>query len=236
MKIHKLFVGLVAVPIVLIILINHNLSDQVVKTSSYAGEVVYYTINPVGKAEYRDFGAVDLNGQKLNLVIFKTKVLFFEDTEKIYSDPNSFLPIKIERNVSKLWSKEYITEDYDQKKFIVVTRKFKKDKVIFEQITQAQGPIHNAITLPFYLRRSQALKIGWNFLIRIPLEFKLTLVSIEQITVPAGKFWAYHFKSNPDKFEIWINKDLPQVPLKIQGKGVLGYVLLMKKYYVESKF
>jgi hypothetical protein len=236
MKIIKLFAGLVTVITVLIILISHNLSDQVVKTPSYAGEVVAYLINPVGKAEYRDFGAVDLNGQKFNLVVFKTKVLFFEDTEKIYSDLNSFLPIKIERNVSKPWGKEYIIEDYDQKRFIVVTRKLKKNKIIFELITQANGPIHNAITLPFYLRRSQALKIGWNFLARVPLEFKLTLVSIEQIVVPAGKFWAYHFKSNPDKFEIWINKDLPQVPLKIQGKGVLDYALLMKKYSLEPKF
>ena len=63
MKIIKLFAGLVTVITVLIILISHNLSDQVVKTPSYAGEVVAYLINPVGKAEYRDFGAVDLKIQ-----------------------------------------------------------------------------------------------------------------------------------------------------------------------------
>jgi hypothetical protein len=162
--------------------------------------------------------------------MFKTKVLFFEDTEKIYSDPETLLPLMIERNISKLWGKEYITEEYDQKRFTVITKTFKGKKLIKEQIAKAKGPIHNAVTLPFCLRRFPDLKIGWNFIARVPDEFKLELVSVDQITVPAGKFQAYHFKSIPNKFEIWINKGDPRVPLKIQGKGIFDYALLMKKY------
>ena len=187
-------------------------------------------ISPFGRSEYNNLGVVDLNGAKVNLVTFKTKVLLFEDTEKIYSDPESLLPLRIESNISKLWGKEYITEEYDQKKFIMVTRKFKGKKLVKEQIIQAKGPIHNAITLPFYLRGRSDLKIGWHFIARVPEEFGLELVSVDKITVPAGKFQAYHFKSIPNKFEIWINKDNPRVPLKIQGKGIFDYSLLMKKY------
>ena len=112
----------------------------------------------------------------------------------------------------------------------MVTRKFKGKKLVKEQIIQAKGPIHNAITLPFYLRGRSDLKIGWHFIARVPEEFGLELVSVDKITVPAGKFQAYHFKSIPNKFEIWINKDNPRVPLKIQGKGIFDYSLLMKKY------
>ncbi|MFA5005107.1 MAG: hypothetical protein WC561_03135 [Candidatus Omnitrophota bacterium] len=227
MKIRRIFILLI---VVISFFAGNNLLKAEIVAQDYAGESVFYLISPIGRSEYNNLGVVDLKGAKVNLVTFKTKVLFFEDTEKIYSEPESLLPIRIERFISKLWIKEYITEEYDQKKFTVTLRKFKKDKIIYEKITQAKGPIHNAITLPFNLRGRFDLKVGWHFTTRIPEEFVLQLVSIDQVNIPAGKFQAYHFKSIPDKFEIWINKNNPRVPLKIQGKGIFDYVLLMKKY------
>ena len=221
---------------VLMVFLGNDLSNGQTETYDYTGERVSYVISPFGKSEYNDLGVVDFKGKKVNLVTFKTKVLFFEDTEKIYSDPESLLPFVIERTVKKLWSKEYITEEYDQNKFTVVTRKFKRGKVIYERTTKANGPIHNGITLPFSMRRSQGLKIGWCFTARLPTEFKLKLVSIDEIKVLAGKFQAYHFKSIPDKFEIWINKDTPMVPLRIKGKGIFNYVLSMKEYSPHKKW
>jgi len=232
MKINKIIIALM---IALMIFVSNNLLWAGADIHDYTGENIQYLISPFGRSEYSNLGLVDLNGVKVNLVTFKTKVLLFEDTEKIYSDPESLLPLKIERTISKLWGKEYITEEYDQSRFTVVMRKFKGKKLVKEQITKANGPIHNAITLPFYLRGRPDLKIGWHFIARVPDEFQLELVSIDQITVPAGKFQAYHFKSIPNKFEIWINKDNPRVPLKIQGKGIFDYALLMKKYNTPAQ-
>jgi len=226
--------ALIVSAIALIISVGSNLLNGEVYVHDYAGESILYLINPFGRSEYNDLGMADLKGIKVKLVTFKTNVLFFEDTERIYSDPKSLLPLKIERAVKKLWSKEYITEEYDQKNFTVVTRKFKGKKIIYERITKANGPIHNGITLPFNMRRSEGLKIGWHFTARLPTEFELELVSIDEISVPAGEFQAYHFKSIPDKFEIWINKGTPGVPLKIKGKGMFDYSLLMKKYSLKS--
>ena len=227
MKINKI---LVVSAIVLMILAGNGLLNGQAEILDHTGESILYLISPFGRAEYKDLGMVDLKGIKVNLITFSTKVLLFNDTEKIYSDPESLLPYKIERTISKLWRKEYITEEYDQKKFTVVIKKFKGKKLVDEQMIKANGPIHNAILLPFYLRGRPGLEIGWRFTARVPDEFKLELVSIDEISVPAGKFQAYHFKSIPDKFEIWINKNTPRVPLKIQGKGIFDYVLLMKKY------
>ena len=227
MKINKIPVVLI---IGLMIFVNINSLKAETGIYDYTGENILYLMRPLGRSEYNDLGVVDLDGIKVNLVTFRTKVLLVEDTEKIYSDPESLLPYRIERTISKLWAKEYITEEYDQKKFTVTMRKFKGAKIINEKIIKADGPIQNAILLPFYLRRRPDLEIGWHFTARLPDKFKLELVSIDEITVPAGKFQAYHLKSIPDKFEIWINKGTPRVPLKIQGKGVLNYALLMKKY------
>ena len=152
------------------------------------------------------------------------------------------MPYRIERSITKLLGNEYITEEYNQKKFTVTIRKFKGKKLVNEQIIKASGPIQNVILLLFFLRNNPDLKIGWSFTVRVPAEFKpelvsikLELVSIDKIIVPAGKFQAYHFKSIPDKFEIWINKDTPRVPLKIKGKGIFNYVLLMKKYSLRNE-
>lgn len=228
MKINKI---LIVSAIVLMIFVDINLLWGEAGIYDYAGESILYSISPLGQSEYRDLGIVDLNGIKVNLVTCKTKILFFEDTEKIYSDPDSLLPLKVERNISKLWVKEYITEEYDQKRFTVTLRKFKGNKIIYENITKASGPINNAVTLPFNMRRTDDLKIGWQLTVRIPNdEFKVELISIDEITIPAGKFQAYHFKSIPDKGDLWINKNNPRVTLKIKGKGLFNYILAMKKY------
>ncbi len=231
MKINKI---LIVSAIVLMVFAGNDLLKGETGSHDYTGESITYLISPFGRSEYNDLGVVDLNGVKVNLVTFKTKVLFFEDTEKIYSDPESLLPYRIERAISGFWSKEYITEEYDQQKFTVVTRKFKGVKLIKEQITKAGSPIQNTILIPFYIRRHPDIEIGWSFTVRVPAEFRLELVSIDEITVPAGKYQAYHFKSIPDEFEIWVNKETPRVPIKIQGKGAFKYALLMKTYSLHN--
>ena len=226
MRIGILIVSIIA----LAILADNNLLMGETGINDYTGENIVYLISPIGKAEYHDLGVVDLEGKKLNLVMFVTKALFVKDVEKIYSDPESLLPYRIERSITKLLGNEYITEEYNQKKFTVTIRKFKGKKLVNELIIKANGPIQNAILLPFYLRRRPDLEIGWQFTARVPDEFKMELVSIDEITVPAGKFQTYHFNSVPDKFEIWISKNNPRVPVKIQGKSGFKYILLMKKY------
>lgn len=224
MNINKIFIVSVAA---LMILAGNDLLNGEADIYNYTGESVLYLVSPFGKAEYNNLGVVDLNGVKVNLIAFKAKVFFFEDIEKIYSDPKSLLPYKVERDISGLGGKEYITEEYDQEKFIVVIKKFKAGKQVSEQIIKADGPIQNAILLLSDLRRRPDLEIGWKFTARVPSELELKLISIDRIRVPAGRFQAYHFKSIPDNVEIWINKDSPRVPLKIKGKG---YYFLMKKY------
>ena len=103
MKINKI---LIVSAVVLIIFAGNNLLKADTVIHDYTGENILYLISPLGESEYNDLGLVDLKGVKVNLVTCRTKILFFEDTEKIYSDPDSLLPIKVERDVSKLWIKE----------------------------------------------------------------------------------------------------------------------------------
>ncbi len=239
MKINKIFIISI---IGFTIFAGNDPAKKGAATYAYAAERILYSISPLGKSEYNDLGLVDLNGRKVNLATLRTKVLLVDQIEKIYSDPETFLPLKIERTISKFWGKNYKTEEYDQKKFTVVMKEFKGKKLVKEQIIKADGQIQNVILFLFYLRNYADLKVGWNFTARVPDEFKpepvsiiLQLVSIDKISLPAGKFQAYHFKTLPDKFEFWINYDNPRVPLKIKIKGIIDFNVLMKKYFLNDQ-
>jgi len=232
MKINKL---LIAAVIFLMIFVNNNSLKAQAFIYDYAGESIQYGIEPVGKSEYKNLRTVDLKGLKANLVTVKSKILFVEVIEKIFYDPESSLPYKTERTNSGFWIKDVRIEEYDQSKFTVVIKKFRNKKLVKEQLIKTDGPIQNMNTLLFYLRKQPDLKIGWHFTAKVLNELKLVeydlkLLAIDEIIVPGGKFQAYHFKSVPDTFEIWLDKSSPRIPLKIKIKGVVSCSLLMKGY------
>ncbi len=199
--------------------------------ADYTGEKIIYAISPVGSSEYQDKGVVELNNQKVNLVIFHTRTIGLDDTEKIYSQLKGLLPLRVERDIKLPLGQEQIIEEYQPEKFLFIMRKFKAGKQVEEKkFVGDGGPIQNAVTLPFYLRQLTGLKIGWSFIARFPDKFEIKLVNIEEVQVPAGKFMAYHFASSPDKFEIWISQDSRRIPVKIKGLAGLGYALLMSQY------
>ena len=201
----------------------------------YEGESIVYVIKPLGgTAEYLDLGLTDLEGQKVKLTVFKTNIWGFKDTEKIYSDQETLLPIRVERDISRWFGKENITEEYNQKDFKVTIIKFKGGKKVSEQILSADGLISNAILVPFYLRKVSDMKAGWSFIFRLPQKYEARLASLDEIKVGGRKFSTYHFTSIPDKFEIWISKDEARIPLKIKGKGSFNYTLLMKEHSMPS--
>jgi hypothetical protein len=228
-------VKIIIASLIVLFIAGNRMSWGETGSNDYAGESILYLINPFGRAEYNDLGLVDLKGVKARLVVFHTRVLLFDDVETIYSDPESLFPYRIERRISKFWGKEFIVEEYDQKNFTVVISKFKGSKLVARKTFKASGPIENAIMLPFSMRRLPDPAIGNQFIVRLPEEFKLELVSVDEVAVPAGKFRAYHFQSTPDNFEIWINRADPRVPLKIQGKGGYKYSLLMKEYIPPAR-
>jgi hypothetical protein len=111
----------------------------------------------------------------------------------------------------------------------VAISKFKAGRKVEKMVLKGEGAIHNAILVPFSLRRVPVLEIGSTFEIRLPKKFVVKLISVEDVTVPAGTFKAYHFTSTPFKFEIWISQDKLRLPLKIKGAEGLGYTLSLIK-------
>ncbi len=198
------------------------------------GEKMIYDIKmgkiTLGMSTFTHADRVKLDGRTVNLMIFETKLPRFTDTEKIYVDPETLLPVQVERDILNLFTREKIIEKYDAKEFTVNINKKRGDK---EEniIIKKDGPIHNAILLPHFVRKAAKLDMGETLIANLPTRrYEIKLVSLEEITVPAGTFKTYHFESTPKKIEIWISADEQKIPVKIQTTATLGYVMVLREY------
>lgn len=205
----------------------------------YIGEKITYEVKfgsfRLGEAIFKRLENTILNGKPAVLMTFETNVSGFYDLETIYSDLTTFLPIRVTRKVRGLTFNEDITEDYDQKNFMLTMVKFKNNiKVDEEKFNNHGQPVYNAVSLPFYLRRIPDLKVGWSFSTQFGnLEYKITLSGKNNLETSLGAFEAYRFESQPRKFEIWVTADERRIPVKIKDTGLLGYTLTMKGYTLE---
>ena len=189
----------------------------------------------LGHAKYHHLRTTKLNGRLVHLITFQTKAMRFHDRETIYCDTKTFLPILVERKVSQFIKPEKIIEEYDQENFTLTITKtrFTTEKHVIKK----DGPIHNSILLPYVVRNSKNLEIGWSFDVNLPQrKYKITLAAIESLKVPAGEYLAYYFESEPKQIRIWISKDEHRLPLKIEGTGgMIGYKLLMREYSLPQQ-
>lgn len=209
-----------------------GLKDDLI--TRYAGEKISYQVKlgilPVGKAEFENKGVTDLDGIAVHLVNLRTTLARFRDDELIYCLPDSLLPVRVERNINFWPKKEKIIEEYDQSAFTLkITREEGKSRS--GQVIKKDKAIHNAVLLPYYVRTVPDLKEGWRMNVQLPTHnFTVYLASLEEVKVPAGTFKAYHFMSEPRKFEIWISADEKRIPLKLKGTSSAGYTLLFTGY------
>lgn len=200
-------------------------------------ETIIYDVKPmgIGICEYQDFGLMEYRGQKARMTIFKTDVAGFKDKEVILSQADTYLPLLVQRDISIWFHDEDITEEYFPLQNSFKLTKFKGGKKVEEFMIKGRRPIQNAILVPFSLRGAPGLKIGSTFDVVLPGEFTVRLASIEEISVPAGRFKTYHFTSKPEKFEIWISADNLRIPVKIKGLGGIPYTLEMKKRFTKQR-
>ena len=196
---------------------------------------VYLGKVKLGTAEYHHLKKIMFNGKLVHLITFQTKAMRFHDRETIYCDTKTFLPIVVERKVSQFLKPEKIREEYDQENFVLTITKerFTKEKHVIKK----DAPIHNSILLPYVVRNTKKLEIGWSFEVNLPQrKYEIVLSAIETVKVPAGEFQAYYFESKPKQIKIWVSTDENRIPLKLEGTGgVLGYKLLMRRYSLPEK-
>ncbi|MBU1086564.1 MAG: DUF3108 domain-containing protein [Candidatus Omnitrophica bacterium] len=189
----------------------------------------------VGTAEYHHSRKTYLNKKLVDVITFHTQAMSFKDRETIYCDSSTFLPLVVERKISKPIKPEKIREVYDQENFklTITNQRFGTSTT---EISSTE-PIHNSIILPFFVRNAPDLAKGWTFTANLPQgKYRIELMGTEEVETPAGKFEAYYFESDPSKIKIWISTDERRIPLRIDGTGGIGYKMMMHDYGLAGNF
>lgn len=219
--------------VILSILVYFSVRGSVYATSFTPGEKFTYQVSykqlKLGKSVLTFQGEEDLGGQSVYHVTFFTKTAALRDTEELYADKDTFLPIEVRRTVrKKIGFSDSIIERYDQKGYrvdISQESKLRKNEFFIEK----DSPIHNAILLVYYCRTMETFDKNKPIKINLPTsEFDVMYNGVETLETRLGEFRAHVFTSEPPKFKLWLSNDERKTPLKIQNPGRLGYCLEIK--------
>jgi len=183
----------------------------------------------LGKSIMTFHGEEDINGEAAYHVSFFTKIPSLRDTEELYAEKDTFLPIEVHRKIKKrIGFSDNIIEKYDQENFRVdITSKSRLRTKEFS--IEKDSPIRNAILLVYYCRAIEHFDKNKPIKINLPTtEFDVLYKGIETIDTPIGEFQAHRFTSDPPKFKLWLSADERRIPLKIKNPGTLGYTLVIK--------
>ena len=199
------------------------------------GEKLTYEVRynglKVGRSILTFNGEKDLDGKSTYHITFFTNIPSLKDTEEIYADKDTFLPIEVRRKIKKkIGFSNSVVEKYDQKKFKVdISSKSKLRSKKFS--IQRHAPIHNAILLSYYYRVKESFDENERIKVTLPtMDFEVMFKGLEAIKIPLGEYEAYAFTSDPPKFKLWLSADKKRIPLKIKNPGTLGYSLILKSF------
>jgi len=199
------------------------------------GEVITYVIKNLGiksgEATLTFQGLTQLNNRDVYLIIFRADGLNFYDEEKIYTDPKTFFPILIKRDLNIFGKKEKIEEHYETQKGIVRIVKTRGERTT-EQIIEKEGNIDNIYCFIYRVRRDGQFTIGDEFFVRLPTK-DINMKIIKQMPLKAAgqKYDSFYFKSNPKQYQVWFDTGSQKIPLRISGSmGIKATTMTMVKY------
>ena len=183
----------------------------------------------IGKSILTFHGQTELGGKKVYHITFFTRIPSFKDTEQLYADKDTFLPLEVHRTIKKtVGFSDRIYEKYDQESFRVDIKQ--KSMLRSKNFSiEKDSAIHNAILLTYYYRTMEDPDSRDRFKITLPtVEFEVIFEGKEVIETPLGEYLAYVFTSIPPRFKLWLSTDKERIPLKIESPATLGYSLVIK--------
>ena len=102
---------------------------EIITPKPFLAEKITYDVSlgglPLGTSVFQSLPRTNLEGKEVDLMTFQTSLANFNDSEIIYSDSITCLPIRVERFIAAWPSSEKIIEEYDQKNFTVTIKKQK---------------------------------------------------------------------------------------------------------------
>lgn len=213
------------VKLYLIILVACMFTSRVYANTSYhVGEKITYDIKKLvkaGEATLEFKGPTRYNGTDTVLIVFTARAPKFYDEEKIYLNPETFLPMFVERDLNIFGSIEKITETYNQTKGEITIAKTVGEKTETQTIAK-DGPIENIYGFMFRHRENGDFTVGETSNIQLPTK-NVELVLKEKTNIKAGqkKYEASLIESTDREYRMWFDESEKRIPLRIDG--ALGF-------------
>lgn len=195
------------------------------------GENITYDIKKLGvsagKATVELKGEAVVNNQKRLLIIFTAKGPKFLDEEKIYVEPETFLPVRVERNLNIFGKTEQITEDYDAKKGLVKITKIAGGKTT-GQVIEKKSRMENIYGFLYRYRQTGNFKIGDTVQLNLPTKnLALKIVKQYDISIAGKRYSSFFMQSDPKRYNIWFDSGSQKLPLRIDGALGMGKTSMM---------
>lgn len=196
------------------------------------GEVIYYNVKQlgvkVGTASLAFKGDVYAEGKKFTLVVFTAQGPTFYDEERIFLDHQTFLPVRVMRDLNIFGNKESIMEEYDQAQGEVRITKVADGKTTSQAISKP-APVENLYGFLYRTRQDGAVSVGKSLEMRLPtLTVRLDGIEAMKFKAAGETFTAVMMKSVPSKYTIWFDTGAHRLPLRIAGAlGLSNTVMTM---------
>ncbi len=203
------------------------------------GERIVYNVQlfgiKIGQAQLQFMGKTRLDNKEVELIILSTNVKNLKDTEKVYVDSDTFLPLRVERSIV-LWGKKMnIVEEYDVKNNSVTVNKTESGKTS-RQIIKSSSPLQNIISLIFLFRKNADFETGQAFKVKLPLtEFKMKMTKVAVFNALNNKYKACLFESEPAKYRIWIDRGTKRIPLRVDGAVGFGNTAMVVREFIPGE-
>ncbi|MCK5215489.1 MAG: DUF3108 domain-containing protein [Candidatus Omnitrophica bacterium] len=199
------------------------------------GETVTYCIKKfgvkVGDATLTYQGEVDIKGRKATLIIFVAKGFNFFDQEKIFMDPKSFYPMRVERRLNIFGRKEKIVELYNPHEGTVRIIKTAGKKRT-EQIIKKDGLLDNIYCFIYRYRRNGKFAVGDTIKMSLPTkDITIELIKKDKMVLSKGKYDVFYMQSVPKRYRLWFDAREPKVPLRIDGAVGFGNTSMIMVEY-----
>ncbi|PIQ88852.1 MAG: hypothetical protein COV72_06135 [Candidatus Omnitrophica bacterium CG11_big_fil_rev_8_21_14_0_20_42_13] len=188
----------------------------------------------IGKATLAYKGRTRLNDKDAHLIIFETNTANFKDRETMFADIDTFLPLRIERDIKNWGKKIYIVEEYDQDNNAVKITRVNGKRTSVRKIKQDDN-IQNVILLTYLFRKIGGFEIGSDFTVTLPLSKLIMRFTKEvSVSVPSGEYMAYLAESFPKGHKIWFENSNKGIPVKISGPFFLGDINMVMNEYTSE--
>ncbi len=223
-----------------IVLFSPSYADQSDLYDQFIGEKITYRIKSLGvhaaNADLSFEGTAKIDGQDVYLLTFHAKGANFLDIEKIYVNKQDFYPVRVERDLNILGSKEKITESYDQENFVVTIEKKVEDKEKAEEkVIKKTGKIDNIYCFIYRFRAEEEFEIGKSFEMNLPTkDVSIKIAKKTKVKALKKVYEAYYFQTVPRQYEVWFDVSSDKIPIRIDKPAIIGGTSMVMTEYKKQ--